>query len=326
MAGCKRLWCLLSTILDFKQCFDSVKTPVGLTDRKEVKKIVAQGEPPSSLKCTVTVDSISQAHTENLSDHLYLYRGLVPVPPLGMVDDQVGISHCGLDSALSTAHLNAQANIKKLQFGASKCHQIHIGKNKIVCPENTIDSWIVEKGHEGAKTILDFIDIEGEPHIMEAVNEDCYLGDILQSDGKNVKNIEERYKRGMGAVKQVLSSLLSNSESWYNLTQKDVSKPSKSDWITTVMNDLKILEINLSFDDIKNTTKTMFKQLVKQRIKIKAFQFLISLQENHSKSKELKYQELQLQSYLRSGNRLSIKEKAFIFSARSRMIDIKSNF
>ena len=61
----------------------AVKTPVGLTDRKEVKKIVAQGEPPFSLKCTVTVDSISQTHTENLSDHLYLYRGIVPVPPLG---------------------------------------------------------------------------------------------------------------------------------------------------------------------------------------------------------------------------------------------------
>ena len=49
----------------------AVKTPVGLTDRKEVKKIVAQGEPPFSLKCTVTVDSISQTHTENLSISRY---------------------------------------------------------------------------------------------------------------------------------------------------------------------------------------------------------------------------------------------------------------
>ena len=37
----------------------------------------------------------------------------MPVPPLGMVDDQIGVSHCGLDSALSTGHLNAQTNIKK---------------------------------------------------------------------------------------------------------------------------------------------------------------------------------------------------------------------
>ena len=73
------------------------------------------------------------------------------------------------------------------------------------------------------------------------------------------------------------------------------------------MNDLKNLEINLSFDDI------VFKQLVKQKVKTKALQFLNTLQEGHSKSKELKYPELQLQSYLRPGNSLTIKEKAFIF-------------
>ena len=210
---------------------------------------MAQGEVTSSLKCTVTVDSISQAHTENLSDHLYVYRGLVPVPPLGMVDDQIGVSHCGLDSALSTGHLNAQTNIKKLQFGASKCHKMHIGKSDILCPKNTIDTWKLVKDHDDAKTILKFSDIEGDPHVIEILENDKYLGDVLQSDGKNVKNIEERYRRGTGAVKQVcqmlddlclgqyhfeagvmlrnslvLSSLLSNSESWYNLTKRDISK------------------------------------------------------------------------------------------------------
>ena len=262
------------------------------------------------------------------------------------------------------------ANIKKLQFGASKCHKLHVGKNKIVCPKNSIDSWSLEKAHEGAKTILDFRDIEGEPHIMEIVSEDSYLGDILQSDGKNVRNIEERYKRGMGAVKQVcqmlddlclgqyhfeagvllrnslvLSSLLSNSESWYNLTKMDICKlesvdeemlrkllfahsktpiellyletgtipirfilmsrrlnflyyilheeessliyqfletqsknPSKSDWVKTVNDDLKYLEIQLNFEDIKKTSKTTFKQLVKEKVKTKAFLYLTDLQ------------------------------------------------
>ena len=70
----------------------------------------------------------------------------------------------------------------------------------------------------------------------------------------------------------------------------------------------------------------MFKNLVKDQVKIKAFQYLTSLQETHSKSKELRYSELQLQYYLRPGNNLTIIEKAFIFSARSRMIDIKCNF
>ena len=93
-----------------------------------------------------------------------------------------------------------------------------------------------------------------------------------------------------------------------------------------MINDLKNLEINLCFDDIKDIPKTVFKQLVKQKVKTKALQFLNTLQEGHSKSKEFKYPELQLQSYLRPGNSLTIKEKAFIFSARSRMMEVHSNF
>ena len=126
---------------------------------------------------------------------------------------------------------------------------MHIGKSDILCPKNTIDTWKLVKDHDDAKTILKFSDIEGDPHVIEILENDKYLGDVLQSDGKNVKNIEERYRRGTGAVKQVcqmlddlclgqyhfeagvmlrnslvLSSLLSNSESWYNLTKRDISK------------------------------------------------------------------------------------------------------
>ena len=104
------------------------------------------------------------------------------------------------------------------------------------------------------------------------------------------------------------------------------TNPSKSDWVKTVTDDLNNLEIQLTFNDIKNISKSMFKQLVKEKVKTKAFEYLTSLQEMHSKSKELNYSELQLQYYLRPGNSLTIKEKAFIFSARSRMLDIKCNF
>ena len=76
-----------------------------------------------------------------------------------------------------------------------------------------------------------------------------YLGDVIQSDGKNDLNITERETRGKIAVRQItqmledlclgsyyfevanvlrasllLSSLLSNSESWYNLSPKDIAK------------------------------------------------------------------------------------------------------
>ena len=102
--------------------------------------------------------------------------------------------------------------------------------------------------------------------------------------------------------------------------------PNKSDWIFTVTNDLENLEINLSFEDIKNTSKSVFKQLVKERVKSKAFQYLVNLQQTHSKSRDIKYTDFQLQDYLKPTNNMTIKEKSFIFSVRSRMLDIKGNF
>ena len=75
------------------------------------------------------------------------------------------------------------------------------------------------------------------------------LRDVISSDGKNVLNIQERKRRGLVAVNQIgqmlddlclgkfhfeagnilrnsllLSTLISNSEAWYNLTNKDISE------------------------------------------------------------------------------------------------------
>ena len=436
-------------ILDYKQCFDAmnveitlnglydvgvrndqlnlinesdsrsqvaVKTPVGLTNRMELKKVIEQGEVMSSLKCTVTVDSISKSHVENVDKHLYKYKESVKVPALGMVDDQIGVSKCGIDSLLSTAHLNAQTNIKRLQFGAKKCHKLHIGKSNVVCPVNTINTWDLVPKHENVTSVFDLSDKEGEKFKMTCVSSDLYLGDLLQNNGKNDLNIVERTKRGYGAVQQImqlledlclgkyyfeaacllrnsllLSSLLSNSESWYDLTTNEIQKlesvdeqllrkifsapfstpkellylesgcipirfilksrrlnflwyilnekddslikeflraqcesPVKGDWVITVLEDLQELGINKSFDDISEISKDAFKKMVKEKVKKKALFFLKDLQQTHSKSKNLDYKDLELQNYLESD--LSIKEKSFIFLARSRMLDLKCNF
>ena len=102
--------------------------------------------------------------------------------------------------------------------------------------------------------------------------------------------------------------------------------PSKSDWVTTVRNDLRDLEINLTFEDIKNTSKSVFKKIVKERVKNKAFQHLVDVQQTQSKSKDIQYSDLQLQNYLKPGNNMTIKEKSFVFSLRSRMLNIYGNF
>ena len=81
---------------------------------------------------------------------------------------------------------------------------------------------------------------------MEEVKSEKYLGDIISSDGKNLKNMMSRKNKGTGIVNQIMtkleevcfghyhfqvaviwrstyliSSLLTNAEAWYNVTQAD---------------------------------------------------------------------------------------------------------
>ena len=109
--------------------------------------------------------------------------------------------------------------------------------------------------------------------------------------------------------------------------QAQIDKPTVGDWITTVLNDIETLNLNINLEGIAVISKSRFKKKVKEAITVKAFEYLVNQQATHSKAKPLKYTKLQLQPYLQSGaGDLTIKEKAFIFEARSRMMDIKDNF
>ena len=405
----------------------AVKTPVGITKPVDVPNIIAQGECMSSIKCTVSVDSISESHKDSLDDckhseeshsHLYQYKDKVPVPVLGMVDDQIAVAKCGLDSVMSSVHINSQTNIKRLQFGENKCFKLHIGKNKNVCSENVIDTWELRSDNESISSILEMLDEEGDQKVLLEVTNEKYLGDVIMATGSNSLNIKERMKRGYGAVNQImqmleelclghyyfetanvlrssllLSTLLSNSEAWYNVSKKDienlekvdeallrkifsaqcktplevlylesgnipiqfilmsrrlnflhyilnqptdsllrnvfdaqVNNPIGGDWVTQVEMDIKDLQLSLSFDQIRNIPKEQFKKIIKEKVKTKSFELLTKIQATHSKSKNIVYKKLGLQTYLSSDSSLTIKEKSFIFSARARMIDVKANF
>ena len=396
----------------------AVKTPVGLTQRIQIKNVVAQGETFSPLKCTVTVDSISESASDNIPQHLYLYKNNIPIPPLGMVDDQINLTNCGVDSTVSASHINSMTNIKKLQFGPSKCFKIHIGKNTNVCPDNVIDTWTMKPSTESVTSILELLDEEGDQEVLLSVTNEKYLGDIIMASGSNSLNIQARVQRGLGAVNQIchlmdemclgpwhfeagnvlrgsllLSTLLSNSESWYNLTPKEIESlekvdeafmrklfssqvstprealylesgnipirfvlmsrrlnflhymlnededslirsvlnaqiqnPTNGDWITTALEDIKSLEINLSLEEIQRLSKVNFKKMLKENVRIKSFQYLLNIKESHSKTINLEYSALSLQNYLKPFSLLSIKEKSFIFSARCRMVEVRCNF
>ena len=92
-----------------------------------------QGETFGPLSCSVQVDSFGkECLLEN--KHLYFYKGEVGVPPLAMVDDLVSITECGIKSVSANAFINAKTNSKKLQFGVTKCHKMHVGQKKELLP------------------------------------------------------------------------------------------------------------------------------------------------------------------------------------------------
>ena len=83
----------------------------------------------------------------------------------------------------------------------------------------------------------------------------------------------------------------------------------------------------MSVEAICATTKNAFKDIVKEALQKKSLQYLQSLQQMHSKSRNLKYSSIALQPYLAPSDlKLSIQEKQFLFSARSRMLDVLCNY
>ena len=61
------------------------------------------------------MDSISR---ECLRDNIeiYKYRNAVTIPPLGMIDDLAAIGKCGPQSVILNAIINANMNMKKMNF------------------------------------------------------------------------------------------------------------------------------------------------------------------------------------------------------------------
>ena len=104
--------------------------------------------------------------------------------------------------------LNSKSKVKKLQLGIDKCHKLHIGKEKKICPDLFIDKWIVENVEEtNTSGRTGFEDVLVGDHLIEEVSEEKYLGDIISKDGKNIKNIKARKDKAIGASNQIISIL-----------------------------------------------------------------------------------------------------------------------
>ena len=112
----------------------------------------------------------------------------------------------------------------------------------------------------------------------------------------------------------------------YSVFQAQCDNPVQGDWVKTVTDDIKEIDLKMNFKEIKRMSEKSFKKLVKSKVKVATFEFLIKIQATKSKSRNIKYNTLELQNYLKPGDFMTIQEKSFIFEVRSRMLPVKFNF
>ena len=278
--------CIDVEILDYKQCFDSmwmdecindlwdagvqddhlaliyeinskvdvaVKTPFGLTERKQIEKVVMQGEVYGPLCCSVQVDTFGKECMEK-NKFLYQYKESVGIPPLSMVDDLVLTSRCGIESVLMNGFINCKTNQKKLQYGVDKCHRMHVGPKNHLCPDLFIDSWEVKSVDVLDTGVTGLVDSFTGSSLVESSDSEKYLGDIICKDGSNKKNIEARKGKGTGIKNQIMdilddicfgpytfevalvlrdslliNGILTNSEAWLALSTAEVEQLEQAD-------------------------------------------------------------------------------------------------
>ena len=113
----------------------------------------------------------------------------------------------------------------------------------------------------------------------------------------------------------------------FKVFEKQCENRSKKDWVSTVINDLEELELNVNFGDIQEMNNGKWKSIVKQCIKEKTFSKLNEMKKGHSKVNNVYYSKFELQDYFLPTNQKITKEEArYIFKMRTKMINLKPNY
>ena len=104
-----------------------------------------------------------------------------------------------------------------------------------------------------------------------------------------------------------------------------LNQPSKGDWASTCLLDIKELGIDKSLEEIKLMTKNKFMTILKESVKVISLEYLTGKQK--FKGKEIEYEKVEMSEYLLpTYQKLSIEERRKLFSIRNKMINIPANF
>ena len=185
----------------------AVKTPSGLTDRQVIKNSVLQGDTFGSIMASVQVDSIGKECVKE--GHTYLYKNELPVGFLGLVDDIIGVTEAGINAQKMNAFINIKTAEKTLQFGASKCKSMLVGKSaqNTINSDLLVDKWTVKYEENVLTGEGELVEIYSGLTKIEKTSEQKYLGFVLSSTGDNMANIRELKNKSIGVVRSTMNKL-----------------------------------------------------------------------------------------------------------------------
>ena len=153
---------------------------------------------------------------------------------------------------------------------------------------------------------------------LEQVDE-CLLRGIFEAPSKTPK--EALYlESGVQPIRFIIKSrrliylhhilTRKDSELISRILYAQKRKPVKGDWINLIDDDMKQMNIELEFEQIKKLSKIKYKKYVKQKIKHEAFKYLETIKQTHSKVKDIFNSKLEMQKYLCdskfSGNQIQL--------------------
>ena len=135
------------------------------------------------------MDSISR---ECIRDDIgmYLYKGVIRIGSLGMIDILAVVSLCGFDSVKTNAIINGKINTKRLKFNKNKCVKLHISKSKSLnCCKTQIG--------DSEQKMVSCIKLQVQDSEMKQETSEKYIGDVILAEGSNNSNIEKRTSRNL---------------------------------------------------------------------------------------------------------------------------------
>ena len=229
----------------------SVSTCYGLTEAVKIPALVAQGDLFAPLPAAVQVDSMTRKLEEQDRARveegqpglLFRYKGIIPIPSLGLMDDTLSVSEAGVNAEEINTFMNENSAEKRLQFNPKKCKYLDIGRNtETSVLHNTleVDTWDISYDEKE-----NMIETEGPKVKMTKVNQLKHLGFVISEDASNVPNISEKKKKSIGIIRGIMNtikglgtytikngviylnsllrgSILYAAETYYNLSVKEI--------------------------------------------------------------------------------------------------------